>query len=348
MEKSPTLRSAITSDVVQLASGKVTTGCLLASGYEKLGGQEMFSGDYTVICLQGNGIDRADTAGCNGKGWKEDTSYTLNTIDRPAVVFPEKARTLTAEHDASPCIDRGQNVVALDCRNMVASEELSGTLQAKSQGGYSLNYQNPVVYPGVGITSPDNGANPQPGDPCGTLSTDSRNYLVYDARSNGDGEITPTLTGDHQNRITDYTGSAIHGFDMQAFGKYSDCGTYSTLKQRDYKDATDLVVESGRHYIVRRLTPLECCRLQGYPDGWTENLAITDPTDEEIDFFTKVWTDWAAINGTKPKSRSQVIKWLADPQSDSAEYKAYGNSLAIPCAYDVIRRIGGTQNWQNC
>ena len=37
------------------------------------------------FCLQGNGIDRADTAGCNGKGWTEDVSYTLNTIDRPAV-----------------------------------------------------------------------------------------------------------------------------------------------------------------------------------------------------------------------------------------------------------------------
>ncbi len=43
----------------------------------------------TVWCLQGNGIDRADTAGCNGKGWKEGVSYTLNTIDRPAVCAVE-------------------------------------------------------------------------------------------------------------------------------------------------------------------------------------------------------------------------------------------------------------------
>ena len=135
----------------------------------------------------------------------------------------------------------------------------------------------------------------------------------------------------------DYT--VVQGFDMQAFGKYSDCGASSTLKQRDYKDATDLVVEKCRRYIVRRLIPLECCRLQGYPDGWTENLAVPDPTIEEVEFFTKVWADWAEINGTKPKSLNQVIKWLADPQSDSAEYKAYGNSLAIPCSYDVLRRI---------
>ena len=232
-----------------------------------------------VYCLQGNGIDRADTAGCNGRGWRTDASYTLNTLDRPAV--------------------------ALDCRNLNGSD-VSATLQAKAGGGHSLNYQNPVV---------------------------------YDCRGNGEGEIAPTVTGDHQNRVTDYTGIAVHGFDMQAIGKYSDCGTSSTLKQRDYKDATDLVVEKGRRYIVRRLIPLECCRLQGYPDGWTENLAVPDPTIEEVEFFTKVWADWAEINGTKPKSLNQVIKWLADPQSDSAEYKAYGNSLAIPCSYDVLRRI---------
>lgn len=45
--------------------------------------------DQTVFCLQRNGIDRADTAGCNGKGWRENVSYTLNTIDRPAVTGEE-------------------------------------------------------------------------------------------------------------------------------------------------------------------------------------------------------------------------------------------------------------------
>ena len=44
-------------------------------------------GGEPVICLQGNGIDRADTAGCSGKGWKEGTCYTLNTVDRPAVAY---------------------------------------------------------------------------------------------------------------------------------------------------------------------------------------------------------------------------------------------------------------------
>jgi len=60
--------------------------------------------------------------------------------------YPETARTLAARHDSSPCVDRGQNVVAIDCRNMVGNEELSATLQAKNDGGFSLNFINPICY----------------------------------------------------------------------------------------------------------------------------------------------------------------------------------------------------------
>jgi len=60
--------------------------------------------------------------------------------------YPETARTLTARHDSSPCVDMGQNVVAIDCRNMVGNEELSATLQAKNDGGFSLNFINPICY----------------------------------------------------------------------------------------------------------------------------------------------------------------------------------------------------------
>lgn len=111
-----------------------------------------------TFCIQGNTIDRADTAGANGTGVKEDVCYTLNTIDRPAVAF------------------------ALDCRNMTVNEELSATLQAKDNGGQSLNYINPVAEP-----------------------------LIYDARGNGDGITSPTMTGDHNSRVTDYTAITLQG-----------------------------------------------------------------------------------------------------------------------------------------
>ena len=69
---------------------------------------------------------------------------------------------------------------------------------------------------------------------------------------------------------------------------------------RDYKSASDVVVErKSRKYIVRRLTPTECARLQGFPDWWTDG-----------------------VEG-----------------SDSAQYKMWGNGIALPCAVDVLGRI---------
>ena len=73
------------------------------------------------------------------------------------------------------------------------------------------------------------------------------------------------------------------------------------MKQRDYKDATDIVEDTSpnRRYVLRRLTPTECARLQGFPDWWTDG---------------------------------------ADG-SDSAMYKMWGNGIALPCAADVLGRI---------
>jgi phosphoadenosine phosphosulfate reductase len=101
-------------------------------------------------------------------------------------------------------------------------------------------------------------------------------------------------------------------------------------------------------YIVRRLTPLECCRLQGFPDWWTWGLETPEPTEEDILYWSDVHEQHRLI--TKPinkktgelvrsKTRNEVIKWLKSPQSDSAEYKMWGNSLAIPCAYTVLAGI---------
>ena len=91
---------------------------------------------------------------------------------------------------------------------------------------------------------------------------------------------------------------ASHAFRMTAFGEYADDDTASTMKHRDYKDVTDIVVEP--RMVVRRLTPVECCRLQGFPDDY-------------LDVIHK-----------------------GKPFSNSAKYKALGNSMAV----DVMRYIG--------
>lgn len=115
-----------------------------------------------------------------------------------------------------------------------------------------------------------------------------------------------------------------------------------TLMARDYKDPPVVAKEESPppepYYIVRRLTPLECCRLQGFPDWWCGGLETPDPTDEEIKFWTDVFeTHRRVVSGaSKPKTEKQIRKWLADPYSDSAIYRMWGNGVALPCVYFVM------------
>lgn len=178
-----------------------------------------------VYCLQGNGIDRADTAGCNGKGWRENECYTLNTIDRPAVVYA-----------------------------------------------------------------------------------------------------------------------------MQAFGKHAESEKAGALKHRDYKDATNgicpTLVARGpaavqARYIVRRLTPTECARLQGFPDLWGHLNKKESFTDEEYKFWLEVRNAYAKINNkaVKDYTKAQMLAWYSKLHTDSAEYKMWGNGIALPNALYVMQGI---------
>ncbi len=94
-------------------------------------------------------------------------------------------------------------------------------------------------------------------------------------------------------------------------------------------------------YIVRRLTPLECCRLQGFPDWWCADLGTDNPTENEMAFWRDVFETHRKIVGKakKPKSDNQIRKWLADPHTDGAEYKMWGNGVALPCVYYVMMGI---------
>lgn len=110
------------------------------------------------------------------------------------------------------------------------------------------------------------------------------------------------------------------------------------LQARDYKDAP---VVGRQHYTVRRLTPTECARLQGFPDGWCSGLGTPTPTEDEIAWWQQIFETHRRImgNSDKPKSRKQIVKWLKTPYSDAAEYKLWGNGVALPCVCYVLRGI---------
>lgn len=115
----------------------------------------------------------------------------------------------------------------------------------------------------------------------------------------------------------------------------------NTLVATDYKDPPIVNDGESTDYIVRRLTPTECARLQGFPDWWCDGLAIAEPTDEDIAKWREVFHIHANAMGktTKPKTDNQIRKWLQNPRSDSAEYKMWGNGVALPNVYFVLSGI---------
>ena len=111
----------------------------------------------------------------------------------------------------------------------------------------------------------------------------------------------------------------------------------NTLVASDFKDPPTVTAEPN--YIVRRLTPTECARLQGFPDWWCDGLAIENPSEEEMKFWRSVFDTYARLNGTKPRSDNQIRKWLKAPHTDSAEYTMWGNGVALPCVTFVLSGI---------
>jgi DNA (cytosine-5)-methyltransferase 1 len=240
----PSVMEPMTYDARGNGDGKVTSTIT--------GGHESSISDFTSIvlepayCLQGNGIDRSDTAGCNGKGVKEDVCYTLNTIDRPAVAFQ-------------------------------TYQKVTGPLMANSHPG---SYTGQDAFSDMLVAG-----------------VDARNATEY-----------PEMTGALQ-------ADAAHNLNSNNVVRIQ--------------------------YIVRRLTPTECARLQGFPDTWGHPDVKTELTDEEYQFWLNVRNTHAIINdkATKEYTKEQILKWYNGLHTDSSEYKMWGNGIALPNALYMMQGI---------
>lgn len=106
-------------------------------------------------------------------------------------------------------------------------------------------------------------------------------------------------------------------------------------------DPMKVMLDYKTHYIVRRLTPTECARLQGFPDKWGHITKKDSFTDEEYAFWLNVRKTDAEINGKQIKewTRKQMLTWYNKLHTDSAEYKMWGNGIALPCALYVMEGI---------
>ena len=150
-------------------------------------------------------------------------------------------------------------------------------------------------------------------------------------------EIEPTIVANGPGAIAHTTYST----SKNSHHTIAEKELANTLVASDYKDPPLINDEDGTEYIVRRLTPTECARLQGFPDWWCATLETDAPSEEDISFWTNVFETHRTIMGTakKPKSRKQIVKWLKNPHSDSAEYKMWGNGVALPCVRFVLAGI---------
>ncbi len=219
--------------------------------------------------------------------------------------------------------------------------------------------------------------------------------MVYDARGNGNGIICPNITGDHNNRITDYTAVVLIGgawtapaldasyykgqgeragiereFLCYCIGNgqrkqamFSDtCNTLSCMHDQQAILVTDInkaqisdlchncdkaeknaatITLIPLEFVLRRLTPRECARLQGMPDWWTGDIEIKDPSEEDMIFWREVFETHRQVTdpNKKPKTDNQIRKFLKQPYSDSAEYKMWGNGMALPNILYVMEGV---------
>lgn len=173
-----------------------------------------------------------------------------------------------------------------DMSGRIYTGETSPTIITDSKNSL---YLIPTAYDGSTVTSPTNAQKPKP-EECHTLSTDDRNYVILenqptDSRIKVLKDVVQTLTG-----------------RMGTGGGNTPMVMESSVKQAEQEQYENLV--------VRRLTPTECGRLQGYPDGWMD---------------IGEWKD----------SKGKIHK-----ESDAPKYKAAGNSIALPFWQWLMDKIG--------
>ena len=275
-------------------------------------------------------------SGCEGGG-------------KGALIQENKSATLSCNNDQTlfePCgWDGGQISPTLTKQNAGGSQRMSdkdnftcvlqpfGICSKDSNAMKSDNPHSGIYEAETARTLDGNGGNPSCNQ--GGIAV-VESYAIQGSMIGREDKNGPQ--GDGINEDVSFTLNTVdrHAVYAMTTGSFTQVeeDTSPTIMARDYKDPNAVCM--GRGYTVRRLTPIECARLQGFPDNWCADLGTEKPTDEEMYFWHKVFKTYAEVTGCKMKSDKQVAKWLKDPYSDSAEYKMWGNGVALPCVWFVL------------
>ena len=274
-----------------------------------------------TYCISGNTVDRKTNQ--NGSGVRENGSFTVNTVDRHAVVY-----SIQEENPAQPVVLESNQVHATVtqtgiCPTLPASMGLGGgyvpmiTDHPADKPVVFENHAQDARYKEAPTCSPTvvarwgtgGGNTPLVAVPWQVTSYGIGNGQAHAYASKEKSGTLDTMH-DAQAVAIEYSG-CLNPWDTQARRVYGEDGTFPALPSRESAGGNQQAVLAGQRtrWIVRRLTPTECERLQGYPDGWTD---------------IGEWTD------TKGKKHKPA---------DSLRYKALGNSIALPQWFWIAQKM---------
>ena len=253
-------------------------------------------------------------SGCEGGG-------------KGALIQDDLSATLGTHNDQTVFVPRAFGICSKDSNSMRSDNPNSGFYEAETSRCLDANGGNPSCNQG------------------GIAVVAVQGSMIGRAEKNGpqgsgigeDVSFTLNTTDRHAVCAPEDVYAMTTGSYMQVEKEVAP-----TLMARDYKDPTTIVSASPTvNYIVRRLTPTECARLQGFPDWWCNDLGTENPAEEDLEFWTDVFETHRKIvtHAKKSKTKKQIVKWLKNPHSDSAEYKMWGNGVALPNVVFVLSGI---------
>ena len=245
------------------------------------------------------------------------------------------------------CVLQAFGISSKDSNGMKSANPHVGFYRADTSRTLDANGGNPTCNQGGTIVIEGNGTRPshqgdgyKESDVMYTLNTVDR-HAVYSMTTGSFAQVSedmaPTvLARDYKDPTAVCYGIGRDTFNQGKNAKFAP--TFEEELQPTLVAKGPGAIQSG--YTVRRLTPTECARLQGFPDWWCDDLGI-EPTTDDLRYWYDVFETHRRIvgNSAKPKSLKQIAKWLRDPHSDAAEYKMWGNGVALPCVVFVLSGI---------
>ena len=276
------------------------------------------------------------------------------------LIQKDKSGTLATNNDQTLFVPTVYGICAKDSNAMKSDNPNSGFYEAETTRTLDANGGNPVCNQGgmavVAVQGSMIGRSDRNGPQgCGfggdvsfTLDATDRHAVAYgiDRATYNMGqnaqfapcietEVEPPMLAKGPGAVA----HPVYSTSKSSYHTLAEEDIVNTLVATDYKDPPTVTEEP--YYIVRRLTPTECARIQGFPDWWCAGLETEEPAEEEIEFWREVFETHRLVTGSaaKPKTRVQIVKWLKDPHADSAEYKLWGNGVALPCVCFVLAGI---------